>query len=361
MADKFILGFPISEKTASSVLVQDGGNVGIGTTSPDALLHVRAATDVTGTIEVQGGKATVAGVGEVNSELNFGSNDGSIVGGIGGSVKSITEFANGAKAGMGFYTALQGRTPELKEAMRIASNGNVGIGTGTAAPGAKLDVQSSTSSAYFRLKRAYTGSESALFFGSESATNFIDSQGATASAAKPFVFKTGGTERMRIASGGIILIGKTTTNLQTAGLRFDPNGEMYSSILNSGRTSHVYDTTNSVYRFYVTGAGQISATVTSITGISDISLKENIKPLETGLDEVMKLKPRRFDWKNGDGKNIAGFVAQEVEEVLPDLVSDYKYNDNETKKGLKMGDMIPTLVSAIQELKAEIELLKLNN
>jgi len=108
------------------------GNVGIGTTSPGALLHVRAATDVTGTIEVQGGKATVTAVGEVNSELNFGSNDASIVGGIGGSIKSITESVNGSKAGMGFYTALQGRTPELKEAMRIDSDGNFDFKDGSA-------------------------------------------------------------------------------------------------------------------------------------------------------------------------------------------------------------------------------------
>jgi len=45
-------------------------------------------------------------------------------------------------------------------------------------------------------------------------------------------------------------------------------------------------------------------------------------------------------------------VAQEVEQVLPDLVFDFKYNDTETKRGLKMGDMLPTLVKAIQELSA---------
>ena len=107
------------------------GNVGIGTIDPDALLHVRAATDVTGTIEIQGGKAIVTGVGEVNAELNFGSNDGSITGGIGGSIKSVTEFSNGAKVGIGFYTAQQARTPELKEAMHITNEGKVGIGTST--------------------------------------------------------------------------------------------------------------------------------------------------------------------------------------------------------------------------------------
>ena len=89
--------------------------------------------------------------------------------------------------------------------------GNVGIGTDS--PGAKLHVESASSSAYFKLKRGYSGSESALVFGSESLTNFIDSQGASASTAKPFVFKTGETERMRIlASGGITFNGDTSTS-----------------------------------------------------------------------------------------------------------------------------------------------------
>ena len=73
----------------------------------------------------------------------------------------------------------------------------------------------------------------------------------------------------------------------------------------------------------------------------------------------------RFDWKNGDAQNVAGFIAQEVEEVLPELVTDYKYSDTETKKSLKMGDILPTLVKAIQEqqeqinqLRAEIAVLK---
>ena len=74
----------------------------------------------------------------------------------------------------------------------------------------------------------------------------------------------------------------------------------------------------------------------------------------------MKLQPRRFDWANQTktvGTNIAGFIAQEVEQVLPDLVAPFKYNEEETKLGLKMGDMIPTLVKAIQEQQTLIESL----
>ena len=297
------------------------------------------------------------------------------------------------KGGVNFGTTPQGAADSAitwSTKISVLNNGDVGIGTTT--PGAKLDIlgkaltlggdngawttrtNAETKSGFITFPH-YLATEqdvAAMIFSSSGsngnpANNGIDIGGGTSSynSATQLRFFTSansttvlGTPRMTIDSLGRVLMGKTVISLTTPGLRFDPNGETYASIVNGGRAAHIYDTTNSVYRFYVTGTGQISATSTSITGISDISLKENIKPLETGLDEVMKLKPRRFDWKNGDGENIAGFVAQEVEEVLPDLVSDYKYNDEETKKGLKMGDMIPTLVKAIQELKAEIELLK---
>jgi hypothetical protein len=77
----------------------------------------------------------------------------------------------------------------------------------------------------------------------------------------------------------------------------------------------------------------------------------------------MALRPRRFDWKNNDAQNVAGFVAQEVEQVLPELVTDYVYNKDEEgndiiKKSLKMGDILPTLVKAMQEQQAIINSLK---
>ncbi len=120
----------------------------------------------------------------------------------------------------------------------------------------------------------------------------------------------------------------------------------------------IYSTGASAYRFFVNYAGSIYATSTSITAISDESLKENIRDLDKGLDTVLALQPRRFDWKNGDGNDIMGFVAQEVEEVMPELVHDFKYSETETKLGLKMGDMVPTLVKAIQDQQEIIENLK---
>jgi hypothetical protein len=163
---------------------------------------------------------------------------------------------------------------------------------------------------------------------------------------------------MRIDSLGNLLVGKTAASLEADGHWFRANGESFHTIVNTDNTLHIYDTTNNAYRFYISGGGTISATSTSITGLSDERLKENIVDLETGLSEVMALQPRRFDWKNGDAQNVAGFIAQEVESVLPELVGDYKHEELDDCKSLKMGDMIPTLVKAIQEQQTQIETLK---
>ena len=193
-------------------------------------------------------------------------------------------------------------------------------------------------------------------------------------AADAIAFAEGGTESMRIDSSGNLTIGTTdTSNTSGTGIKFLPsNGSSVATMALVGNSSnagqgsyHLYSTSLSQYQFYVLYNGTIAARSTSITGLSDQSEKTNIKDLETGLNEVLALKPRRFDWINGEGANIAGFVAQEVEPILPDLIQPYKISDDETKLGLKMGDMLPTLVKAIQEqqtiinnLKARIETLE---
>ena len=89
----------------------------------------------------------------------------------------------------------------------------------------------------------------------------------------------------------------------------------------------IYSTGASAYRFFVSMNGTIYATTTTITAISDQRLKENIRDLDDGLDVVMALKPRKFDWKEGKGadiKNARGFIAQEFETVLPDMIEQWR-------------------------------------
>ena len=126
---------------------------------------------------------------------------------------------------------------------------------------------------------------------------------------------------------------------------------------------HVYDRTNSLYRFYVSGGGTVNATNTTISAISDVRLKENIVDLEIGLDSILALKPRKFDWKKesgNNGKNVRGFIAQEFEQVFPDLIDESINPSPEGEEPYKQirQDLIPVLVKAIQELKAQNDALQ---
>ena len=256
-------------------------------------------------------------------------------------------------------------------AMTIDSSGNVGIG---GSPQRKLYVMDSANGYNLGLQQtsAYnSGNQSGIVFSAPynsggSVTDLASIRGGKENTTdgnyggnlRFYTRANGGsdTERMRIDSSGHLLVGKTAAAVATQGIEIRSNGEFFSTIGNALTTLHVYSTAGA-YRFYVTGAGQIHATSTSISSLSDERLKENIVDLETGLSEVMALQPRRFDWKNGDKTNVAGFIAQEVETVLPDLIDGFKDESIEEAKGVRMGDMLPTLVKAIQEQQTLIESL----
>ena len=265
----------------------------------------------------------------------------------------MTTTLNASTAGAGGFIATGDNSGSLAlqtagtTAITVDTSQNVGIGTSS--PASKLHVYGATDS-----KLTLQNSNNSCFVANLSGSMYVQS-------ADIIGFNTGGaTERMRIDTSGSLLVNMTTSSTSTVGGAIQANGKVRSNMAfstNAEDTWDTYSTTASAFRFYVDMGGTIHATSTSITAISDQTLKTNIKDLETGLAEVMALKPRRFDWINGDGTNVAGFISQEVEPVLPDLVQPYKYSEDENgnrinKLGLKMGDMLPTLVKAIQELKA---------
>jgi len=89
---------------------------------------------------------------------------------------------------------------------------------------------------------------------------------------------------------------------------------------------------------------------------SDRSLKENIEDIPDALSKVMNLRGRYFTWKNelqSDERQV-GFIAQEVEEQLPEVVD----NGGGDTKGIAYGKVTALLVNAIKEQQAQIELLK---
>jgi len=329
---------------AERARISSAGYLGIGTSSPSYPLTVvgTVAATATGTLQMQAS-----------------GNDG---------------YFNMTGTGSIYFRNGSG----YAERMILDSSGNLGLGVtpsawasgSTAIQNAGKGViwQFGGSNMYVGQNYYYDGSNR-IYISTNAATEYqqgagihrwyIMPSGTAGTAVTTF------TQAMTLDNSGNLLVGTTSSSITTAGVKLSVYSASSANIsigdsssVNTDVRYTLYSTGASAYRFYVGMGGTIYATSTSITAISDQSLKTNIKPLETGLTEIMKLQPRRFDWINGDATNVAGFVAQEVQEVLPDLVGDYKYSDTETKLGLKMGDMIPTLVKAIQEQQAIIEQLK---
>ena len=173
---------------------------------------------------------------------------------------------------------------------------------------------------------------------------------------------TGVVERARIDSSGNLMVGKTSTS-STSGTGTFILADGRINVVTAASTSafstyDFYSTGGGAYRFYVDAAGTISATSIVITAISDERLKENVRDINTGLDAIMALKPRRFDWKEGKGqdkKDVAGFIAQEFETVFPECVSTSKAGEDGIEyKNINHETLVPTLVKAMQEQQALI-------
>ena len=92
-------------------------------------------------------------------------------------------------------------------------------------------------------------------------------------------------------------------------------------------------------------------TCTDINSTSDINLKENITTVDNALSIVNDLRGVRFEWKK-DHKPSYGVIAQELEQVLPELVTDTD------PKTVNYNGIIGVLIEAVKELSAEVEDLK---
>jgi two-component sensor histidine kinase len=112
-------------------------------------------------------------------------------------------------------------------------------------------------------------------------------------------------------------------------------------------------TTNPTSKLTVTGDGRFTGIVTAanFNSSSDINLKENIHTVENSLETIQSLRGVSFDWKES-GKKSYGVIAQELEEILPELVSSGEI------KTVNYNGIIGVLIEAVKELKREIEDLK---
>ena len=102
------------------------------------------------------------------------------------------------------------------------------------------------------------------------------------------------------------------------------------------------------------GSGDFTAgtiTATDFNSTSDLNLKENIKTVENSLNTLTQLRGVSFNWKE-TGKGSYGVIAQELEEILPDLVKTGEV------KSVNYNGLIGVLIEAVKELSEEVKELK---
>jgi hypothetical protein len=98
-----------------------------------------------------------------------------------------------------------------------------------------------------------------------------------------------------------------------------------------------------------------SLTATSITETSSITLKENVSPITSALDSVLSLNGVTYDRKDGSTKDEAGLIAEEVYEILPNIVT---LDNDGNPQGINYTKITAYLIEAVKQLKLELDSLK---
>jgi hypothetical protein len=170
------------------------------------------------------------------------------------------------------------------------------------------------------------------------------------------------TERLRIkANGSILFAGNDETGILAGsvnGKSIEAGSIMRSSRATASSATHIgfYNTNGLV--------GQIStsASATSYTTSSDYRLKENVTAVTDGISRLQQLKPSRFNFIADPAKIVDGFLAHEVQEIVPEAITGEKDevddDGNPVYQGIDQSKLVPLLTAALQEAVTRIEQLE---
>ncbi|MEM6265421.1 MAG: tail fiber domain-containing protein [Bacteroidota bacterium] len=160
--------------------------------------------------------------------------------------------------------------------------------------------------------------------------------------------RIGGTTRLRVHDNGGVSIG-VNAGPPAEGLLVQGESRFDDRIIPNADNAYDMGATTRRWRqvFAVNGTIQTS----------DYRLKTDIQPLPYGLETVLQLRPVRYQWKDNPGsKAKIGLIAQEVEEVVPEVVHTPENAD--AYLGMNYAEMVPVLIQAIQDQQAQIEALE---
>jgi hypothetical protein len=283
-------------------------------------------------------------------------------------VSSTSILFSSAIQGSGTYLPMTFLTGG-SEAMRITTDRNVGIGTVSPDVNYKLHVVGNilaTGSVRVEGTQIRVAGSSSAALPSIQPGEDADT-GMFWPGSNTIGFSTGAQERMRIDSSGRLVVGTVSATNSKVTVDNTGSGGVYVVQTGAGGYSFVSNCLplSSVYyhmQFLQSGTpvGNIlsSGSSTSYNTSSDYRLKENVAPMQNALATVAALKPVTYTWK-ADGSEGQGFIAHELQEVVPDCVTGEKdavdENGNPQYQGVDTSFLVATLVAAIKEQQALIQ------
>jgi hypothetical protein len=339
--------------SGTSIYNTNTGNVGIGTTTPVTKLQISTGSTNDGLRIYQTG-TTATAVGLFNNSLNAHN-------------YALFSTGSGNFEGAGHF-GLYDYTAGGYRFFIYGLNGNMGIGTGSAIPTAKLQVVNSTTSAsgtfntgVFEANLYVDGVPTAL---KATTTNQV---GPTQNLSRG-VYGIAQTPNLsgNFSSYNYGVHGSATGGHANYGGYFEASGGLPSSS-NIGISA-----SGSTWAGYFGGSTYSTGTYQG----SDLKLKSDIKPLTNALDKINQLKPSTYNYKTDEYgfMNLpqgtqTGLIAQELELVFPELVKEVKefnhFDENgkviattPSFKSVNYTGLIPVLIGAIQEQQQQINELK---
>ena len=249
----------------------------------------------------------------------------------------------------------------------VDANGNVGIGTSS--PGHKLTVAGYSNVAAANKLAIGDNADFQGLIHMDSATETLTIENTSDYPGRATIFKDNGTERMRIDSSGATRFGDTFV-----GDAWSINSGIFSQLGSSIPFAVASDsivavfnrhsTTGTVVEFKQgigTAVGKIDVTASSTSYLtsSDYRLKENITEITDGITRVKQLNPSRFNFIADPDRIVDGFLAHEVQDIVPEAITGEKDAVNEdgsiNPQGIDQSKLIPLLTAALQESIALIE------
>lgn len=271
-----------------------------------------------------------------------------------------------------------GGTASPTDLVTVDSSGNVGIGTSSLPSNNRLTLNASSGNNGLELQNSGDANRGGRLVATGTAASGTVALNTT-SSGYALTFGIDSVEKARIDSSGNLLVG--TTNSDPAGRTVSSRiacvpaaGNDTMTMLQSSNSYFnlvsAFNTTSGT-RYHIsfrdgstpTERGSISTngSTTTYATSSDYRLKENIAPMTGALSVVQQLKPCTYTWKES-GVESQGFIAHELQEVVPDAVIGEKdavdTNGNPVYQGIDTSFLVATLTAAIQEQQAIIQQLQ---